>query len=179
MTTQEIVKWQRKAAELLDEASIVLTEEMKSNIEICEYNLDMYETVGTAIVIYVNTDRVCAKEIVLLPGQLCPEHTHPPFGTYIGKEETFFCRWGEVYLYVPGKFTEHPKGRMPAGREKYFTVHHEIILRPGEQYTLMPQTPHWFQAGPQGAVVSEFSTQSFDKEDIFTDRDIVRTSNVW
>jgi D-lyxose ketol-isomerase len=60
------------------------------------------------------------------------------------------------------------------GREKYFNVRHEIILHPGEQYTLQPNTLHWFQAGPEGAVVSEFSTKSRDEFDIFTDPGIKR-----
>ena len=46
---------------------------------------------------------------------------------------------------------------------------HEIILNPGEQYTINPNTLHWFQAGPDGAVVSEFSTKSRDEYDIYTD----------
>lgn len=48
----------------------------------------------------------------------------------------------------------------------------EISLNPGEQYTLAPNTLHWFQAGKEGAVVSEFSTNSSDELDIFTDPDI-------
>jgi D-lyxose ketol-isomerase len=47
-------------------------------------------------------------------------------------------------------------------------------LRPGEQYTLPPHTLHWFQAGPEGAIVSEFSTKSRDDLDIFTDERIAR-----
>ena len=50
----------------------------------------------------------------------------------------------------------------------------EIILRPGDQYTLVPGTKHWFKAGPDGAVVSEFSTRSRDDSDIFTDPGVVR-----
>ena len=37
-----------------------------------------------------------------------------------------------------------------------------------------PDTLHWFQAGPEGAVISEFSTRSFDEYDIFTDPRIQR-----
>ena len=51
---------------------------------------------------------------------------------------------------------------------------HEIALRPGEQYTIPPNTLHWFQAGPEGAVVSEFSSRSTDENDIFTDPNIRR-----
>ena len=38
----------------------------------------------------------------------------------------------------------------------------------------MPDTLHWFQAGPEGAIVSEFSTQSRDELDVFSDPLIVR-----
>ena len=50
----------------------------------------------------------------------------------------------------------------------------EIVLAPGDQYTIPPDTLHWFQAGPEGAIVSEFSTQSRDELDVFSDPQIVR-----
>ncbi|MGP2706052.1 D-lyxose/D-mannose family sugar isomerase, partial [Serratia marcescens] len=53
-----------------------------------------------------------------------------------------------------------------------------ILLRPGEQYTIAPNTRHWFQAGKQGAVVSEFSSESRDELDIFTDPRINRLAGV-
>jgi D-lyxose ketol-isomerase len=57
-------------------------------------------------------------------------------------------------------------------------VFHEIALRPGEQYTIPPDTLHWFQAGPEGAVVSEFSSRSTDENDIFTNPEIRRETVV-
>ena len=56
------------------------------------------------------------------------------------------------------------------------SVFHEIVLHPGEQYTIMPETWHWFQAGPEGAVISEFSTRSTDETDVFTDPRLVRAT---
>ena len=179
LTDDFIEEMQKKTAQYLSDAHIVLTEQEKKNIEICDYNLGMFDKIGTGIVIYVNTDRCCAKEMALFPWQLCPEHRHPKVGEYMGKEETFRCRWGEVYLYVPGEPAKNPKGKVPKEREKYFTVWHEVILEPGEQYTIEPNTRHWFQAGPDGAIISEFSTPSFDDKDIFTDPGIVRLSNLW
>jgi D-lyxose ketol-isomerase len=111
---------------------------------------------------------------VLLPGQTCPEHRHPPVNGSPGKEETFRCRWGTLYLYVPGEPAAQPLAHPPTHRRHYYSVWHEIVLAPGEQYTLPPDTLHWFQAGPEGAVVSEFSTHSDDASDIFTDPDIRR-----
>ena len=93
-----------------------------------------------------------------------------------GKEETFRCRWGQVYLYLPGTPAKSPKGKVPADKSEYFTVWHEIILNPGDQYTLAPDTLHWFQGGPEGAVVSEFSTTSRDEFDLFTDPEIQRVA---
>ncbi len=174
MKREEVKKWQRVAKEYLDRAGIVLTPEEEATIEIADLGLDEFEQTGLALVVYVNTERVCAKELVLLPGQTCPQHLHPPVNDEPGKEETFRCRWGEIYLYVPGEPTPNPKARPPAHRAHTYTVWHEIVLKPGDQYTLAPNTWHWFQGGPEGAVVSEFSTRSTDENDVFTDEDIRR-----
>ena len=114
----------------------------------------------------------------MLPRQTCPEHWHPTINGRPGKEETFRCRWGEVYIYVSGEATPERKANPPAGREATYTVWHEIVLRPGEQYTLSPDTRHWFQAGDQGAVVSEFSTTSTDEADRFEDPEIARFTRI-
>jgi len=53
-----------------------------------------------------------------------------------------------------------------------------VILRPGEQYTIMPETRHWFQGGPEGAVISEFSTRSTDETDVFTDKRLIRSPEI-
>jgi D-lyxose ketol-isomerase len=59
------------------------------------------------------------------------------------------------------------------GKEKTYTVWHEIILKPGQQYTLHPDIKHWFQTGAKGAVVAEYSTSSNDETAIFTDEAIL------
>lgn len=159
---------------LLEKAGISITPEEAGKIEYCDYGLGLFDRIGTSILTYVNTARVCAKEILMLPGQICPEHLHPALDGYAGKEETFRCRWGDVYLYVPGEPAEKPAGHVPDEYLPYFTVWHELHLFPGQQYTLKEQTLHWFQAGAQGAVVSEFSTPSFDDTDIFTAPQIIR-----
>ena len=174
ISKQQYQQAQRRAAEMLDAAGIILTPEERANIEVADMGLGQLETIGLEIVVYLNTQRCCAKELVLFAHQTCPEHKHPPVGDYPGKEETFRCRRGTVYLYVPGERTEPIHAKLPPGREKYFTVFHEIVLQPGQQYTLQPDTLHWFQAGPEGAIVSEFSTRSMDETDIFTDPDIKR-----
>lgn len=164
----------RQVAVLLHEAGIVLTAEEEATIEIADMGLGEFERQGLALVVYVNNDRYCAKELVLLPGQTCPQHRHPPIGDNPGKQETFRCRRGRVYLYVDGEPTAHPSCQAPDGRHEVYTVWHEITLGPGEQYTIPPNTWHWFQSGAEGAIVSEFSSASTDEHDIFADPRIVR-----
>ncbi|MHB9023933.1 MAG: D-lyxose/D-mannose family sugar isomerase [Armatimonadota bacterium] len=169
---------QARAAEILDRAGIIITQAERANIEVADFGLNDLDHIGLEIVVYVNTDRCCAKELVLFAGQICPEHRHPAIGDRPGKEETFRCRSGQVFLYVPGEPAKNPRGKVPPERKSAFTVWHEIVLNPGEQYTLSPDTLHWFQGGPGGAIVSEFSTRSVDEADIFTDQDIARIPEI-
>ena len=163
-----------RAAAMLEREGIALTEQERGAIEIADFGLGDLERTGLEIVIYVNTDRYCAKELILFPRQTCPQHRHPPVGADPGKEETFRCRRGLVWLYVEGEPTPNIQARAPAGSEDYYTVFHEITLLPGDQYTISPNTLHWFQAADEGAIVSEFSSTSRDEFDIFTDPRIVR-----
>src|SRR5438445_12690589 len=85
---------QARAAAMLAEAGIALGAEEREQIEIAEFGLGELERTGLELVVYVNTDRYCAKELVLFPGQTCPEHRHPPVGRRRGRAETFRCRRG-------------------------------------------------------------------------------------
>ena len=164
--------------EFYNKTGIVLTPEEKQNIEVADFNLGELERTGLAVVVYVNTQRYCAKEIVMFPRQTCPEHRHPTVKGAPGKQETFRCRWGTVYLCVPGDKTQPAHCTPPSGREHTYTVWHEIVLNPGKQYTIEPDTLHWFQGGEEGAVVSEFSSPSTDAADVFTDKDIFRFTKI-
>ncbi len=174
LTHIQVAELRTRTAAKLASAGIILTPAEEAAIEIADCGLGEIETIGLQLITYVNTDRCCAKELVMFPHQVFVEHQHPPVGDDPGKEETFRCRQGEVYLYVEGEPTPNPKGTPPAHRAQHFTVWHEIILRPGEQYTLIPNIKHWFQAGPDGCIVSEFSTKSRDELDLFTDPDVKR-----
>ncbi|MGI6725417.1 MAG: D-lyxose/D-mannose family sugar isomerase [Christensenellales bacterium] len=173
--TKEVYEAARlRTLAFFDKAGIALTQAERDAVEVADFGLDDLERTGLELVTYLNTERCCAKELVLFPGQTCPEHRHPEINGQPGKEETFRCRYGQVSLFVEGPPTARPLAVPPAGDEAYYTVFHEIVLRPGEQYTLQPDSLHWFQAGEEGAVVSEFSTTSRDEADIFTDPRIRR-----
>jgi len=167
-----------RAAAMLQNAGVVIAPEERARLEVADFGLGELEKTGLEIITYVNTQRCCAKEIIMFPHQTCPEHWHPTISGVPGKEETFRCRWGTVYLYIPGETTANAACRPPHGSEAYYRVAHEVVLKPGDQYTLAPDTPHWFQAGSEGAVVSEFSTRSTDDQDVFRDPRIARAPEV-
>jgi D-lyxose ketol-isomerase len=162
------------AAALLRKARIAVTG-ASSNMEVADLGLGDVKRHGLELIVYENNDRYCAKELVVFPWQICPEHRHPDLSrTRPGKQETFRCRYGEAYLYVSGERTPRPKARVPRKFKPFLSVGHEIVLRPGDMYTLPPNSLHWFQSGDRGAVLSEFSSTSTDESDLFTDPRIRR-----
>jgi D-lyxose ketol-isomerase len=175
ITNSELHAAQHRAAQMLAAAGIKLSPRERRQIEVADFGLGELERTGLELVVYVNTDRYCAKELVMFPGQTCPEHRHPNIDGQPGKMETFRVRTGKVWLYVEGPRTKKIKASVPAGS---YSVFHEIELKPGQQYTIPPNTLHWFQAGPRGAIVSEFSSTSRDESDFFTDPRIKRIPEV-
>ncbi|MTD41470.1 D-lyxose/D-mannose family sugar isomerase [Erwinia sp. CPCC 100877] len=161
--------YQERVQQLFLASGIAFTEAELAQIDYADFGLHNQEVEGLNLIVYVNNDRYCAKEMVLLPGQTCPEHRHPKRGNEAGKQETFRCRKGKVYLYVEGPATKPIHCTIPKGKEAFYQVRKEIILQPSEQYTIDPNIRHWFQAGEEGAVISEFSSTSDDASDVFTD----------
>jgi D-lyxose ketol-isomerase len=178
LSKKEAAQRRQYAASLFRTAGIHITQAEKQRIETADFGLGQFEETGLAVLVYVNTLRCCAKELAMWPRQTCPEHMHPSVGSEPGKEETFRCRWGKLWLYVAGRKSPAIHCRPPAGREKTYTVWRQIELKPGDQFTISPNTLHWFQAGHKGAVVSEFSTRSTDESDIFTDPEIQRMTKI-
>src|SRR5665213_4476244 len=117
VSRQEQQQARTYAVEKLREAGIVVSDDEAREIEVADFGLGRLREIGLLVLVYVNTDRYCAKELVLFPGQMCPEHRHPPFEGTPGKEETFRCRLGRVELVVAGE---------------------RISLGPGDQYTIPP-----------------------------------------
>jgi D-lyxose ketol-isomerase len=175
MKTKDVAEVRAAAAIMLRKARISVTRSELETLEIADLGFSDIRRMGIEIIVYENNDRYCAKELILLPRQICPEHRHPRInGRNLGKKETFRCRYGEIYLYVAGERTPRPKAKVPRKYRPFMTVWHEIVLKPGDQYTLPPNSLHWFQSGDKGAIVSEFSSTSTDANDVFTDPRIRR-----
>jgi len=178
ITRSEQESARKRAAEILSKAGVVVRQDEIDQMEVVDFGLSELEQSGVQIVTLVDTEKIAAKLLVLLPNQIEPEHRHPRLGDYEGKEETIRCEWGELYLYGPGEPTLNPKGHPPEHRRRTYTVWHEYVLRPGDQITFPPNISHWFQGGPEGAVVWSFSTKVVDVEDVFTDPDVRRETVV-
>ena len=174
----DLASRQQAAAERITAAGIFLRPDEPDQIEIADFGLGRFEEIGLAIHVYMNTYRCCGKELAMVPGQICPQHLHPDIDGEPGKEETFRVRAGEVHLFVPGDDSEEAKAFamsiVPEDKQKTFTIYKHHHLKTGDQLTLEPNTPHWFAAGKDGAVITEFSTRSRDEYDIFVDKAIVR-----
>src|SRR5215471_12991257 len=103
------------ALDMLLDAGIAVTAKEREALDVADFALGDWEQTGLIELVYINTARYCAKELVLSSGQTCPEHRHPPVGSQEGKEETFRCRWGSVWLYVEGPPAANQHARLPAG----------------------------------------------------------------
>src|SRR5690348_4743525 len=127
LTQSQVRQMQERATQMLAQAGIVLTPQEQQHIEVADLGLSEIERTGLQLVIYINNERYCAKELVMIPRQTCPQHRHPPLSeTNPGKQETFRCRWGKVWLYVEGEPRASIQAHVPAGSEAYYTVLHEI-----------------------------------------------------
>ena len=91
-----IEEMEKRARKFFEKAGIIIRKD--EEIEVSDFGLDNIHNIGLQLCVYINTERVCAKEMVLFPHQTCPEHKHIGDGINIGKEETFRCRYGKVFL---------------------------------------------------------------------------------
>jgi D-lyxose ketol-isomerase len=168
----EMVEIKRRAREQFVQSGALLRPDELDRIFVEDFSLGDFDRIGLAILQVVDAPAVNVRLYAMRPHQLCPEHRHRPQGDYAGKEETFRCQWGTLYVCLPGDPTQNPRVAPPANRRDHFTVWNETVLRPGDQLTSPPDTLHWFQAGPEGAVVWAFCSRVVPGRDEFTDPDI-------
>jgi D-lyxose ketol-isomerase len=167
--TQKEIRY--KAVKYFKKAGIILTDsEIENGIQIFDYGIGDFYKLGLVIVPFVNTPRYCGKFLLFFPGQSAAEHYHPDVEENKGKEETFRVLWGTAYAYGEGTPNKNLKAKIIEGRENYFTSRKEIILNPGDQYTVGLHEKHWWQAGPEGMVCLEVSSTSRDVFDVYTDK---------
>jgi len=177
ITAREYREAQRRAAEMIRAAGVVITQAEADAIEVVDFGLSRLALEGVQVLTMLATDRISAKVLAIFPRQTEPEHWHPPVGNDPGKEETIRVIAGEVFLFVPGEDTLS-RGWLPAGKESVYTARHEIAMKPGGQITLPPGTKHWFQAPDGGAVMYSFATCVRDGLDRFSDPAVRRMTEI-
>jgi D-lyxose ketol-isomerase len=177
ITESELKAAQKRAGKMIRQANILMTDEEQNRIQVADFGLSNLEQEGAQILTFVETEQIGVKVIVLFPYQTLPEHWHPPVRDDPGKEESFRVIAGTLYFYTEGEDTLK-EGFIPEGKEEYYTVRHEIIMKPADQITIAPGKVHWLQSGSKGAVVYSFSTCARDVLDGFTDPNIVRTTKI-
>lgn len=166
-----------RARAIFQEMAFPLDPGELERIAVADFGLSQPEREGAQILTLFATERISAKLIVLLPGQILPEHWHPPVGADPGKEEILRGYWGEV-LYFDEGATNLDDGEFPAGKARCYVCRSRMDLRPGDQVIIPPGRKHWMKGSPQGGCVISFSTCVRDILDQFTDPDIVRTTRI-
>ena len=176
LTQDELDTARNRAAAALADTGVVLTAAERATIEVADFGLSRLDEIGLQLVVYVNTERVCAKELVLFPRQTCPEHRHPPVGDRPARKRPFVA----AAASSTSTSRAHPRRIPRAARLRPVPTRSASGTRSSfvlvEQHTIPPNVLHWFQAGDEGAVVSEFSTMSTDELDVFTDVRIGRAT---
>lgn len=159
-------------------AGLVLRDEEIERIEVADFGLSRLAETGAQILTLEANEWVSIKVLILSPWQLEPQHRHPPCEAegYPGKTEVLRGWWGELYHYDEGPATANPRARPCEADHPYLSVWNETVIRPADQRVIKPNTWHWFQAGPTGAVVWTISSKSTEAQDEWRDPKIVRAT---
>lgn len=139
--------------------NIPISDYLKKNLWITDFNLGDFENVGMAGIFWVNNkeSNYFGHEIYLLPGQMILEHKHMPTDMP-AKNESWIVRNGWCYNFSVGE-TSSNTPELPASQKEYITVSHFVKQMPSEVVELAKvETPHFLYAGPEGAIVTEVAT---------------------
>lgn len=145
--------------EMLAHYDIELSDFMRKNLWITDFELGDFENVGMAGFFWVNDakNNYFAHEIYLLPGQMITEHKHVKT-KFAPKMESWVVKQGWIYNYSVGEETLNgPK--LPECQKGYITAKNYVVQKPDEIIHLNElEAPHFMMAGPDGAIVFEFAS---------------------
>lgn len=154
---------------LLLKSGFSVSQDELNRIEVNDLGLGNIRKEGFSFIDILRTKRLRITVLMLLPGQSLPQHVHPPYEDEIGKEETIRVIYGQTKVYSAEDDQNKENIKIPEGKEKYYTAKYEVHLNQGEQYTVKPNTNHWFQGGEEGAVNICFQNRVDETRNIFFD----------
>lgn len=139
---------------------------------VTDFGLGRFTDVGLGAIVWHGDEKYnySGLDAYLLPGQIIPEHWHVKVGNVPEKMEVWLVRSGEIYTYAEGAPTSNMRAKLTDADAAHITVKSERILLVGEIAGISrPLEKHWMQAGPQGAIFTEFSTFHTGEAVKFTD----------
>ena len=152
------------ATKALKAAGILVTPAEAQALLVDDFALSRFDQIGRVVLAYAQDHGCCARELVLLPGQLVPE-----LAWAAGSPTTYRCRAGDAHLFRADAGVASGTAAIPADLAGVFTATQQIHLRPGDQQAVPAGVRHWLIAGPQGAVIAEFAARPADAVPAYTD----------
>lgn len=150
------------------ESGFSVTEEELDSLRLVDFGIGNWREEGCGLIDLLRTDLIRITLLILLPNQTLPQHLHPSYEGSCGKEESIRTLKGLFRIYVEGDEARDDL-LIPAGKDAYYTARKEIILPENKQFSVPPNTAHWFQAGPDGAVVIAFQNRVNEDHNVFYD----------
>jgi N-acetylneuraminate synthase len=149
----KIVEIRNRVRDLAARANVLIPK--YSRVEISHhYGLEKFYKFGLSMIVIVNKS-YCKKYLFLFKNQVHPEQFHKK------KKETFLILFGKIKLNIA--FNRQKK---------------EMIMKPGEVFTIEPGMIHAFKAlSSAGAVIEEISTESIRTDSYYLDDKITKNKN--
>ncbi len=161
--------------DFLAETGYPVNDAVAKKLWVSDFGLGRFADAGVGVIVWWGDEKhnFSSLDAFLLPGQIIPEHWHVKVREIPEKMEAWLVRHGEIYAYAEGEPTAAMKAKLAEADAPHITVKRERVLRVGEIAGIdRPLEKHWMQAGPQGAIFSEFSTFHTGEAVKFTDEKI-------
>lgn len=161
--------------DLLRQAGYPVNDAIAGKLWISDLGLGNFAETGFGAIVWWGDEahNFSGLDAFLLPGQTIPEHWHVAIRDLPAKMEAWLVRYGEVYAYGEGEPTPAMKASLSPAAAAQVTARRERILAVGDIAGLSrPLERHWMQAGPQGAIITEFCTFHAGEAVRFTDAKI-------
>jgi len=158
--------------DFLREAGYPVNDSIVKKMWASDFGLGRFTEAGVGGIIWWGDEKhnFSSLDAFLLPGQIIPEHWHVREGSVPEKIEAWLVRYGEMYVYGEGEPTPAIRAKLSPADAAHVTVKAEKILQVGDAAGIArPLEKHWMQAGPEGAIFSEFSTYHTGAAVRFTD----------